>query len=77
MTDKSKKAKSQTRKILKYLETHKNGLSQKEAYDKFGCFRLGARIWDLRSKNYNIVTEYDSYINEEGNRVRYGRYVLR
>ena len=75
MTDTSNKAKTQCKKILRYLETHKRGLSQKDAYDKFGCFRLGARIWDLRSKGYDIETEYDTYVNEDGHNVRYGRRV--
>ena len=68
---------SQRKKILHYLENHKNGITPREALDRFGCFRLGARIFELKKIGYNIVTEYDSYVNEDGHAVRYGRYVLR
>lgn len=27
-----------------------------QALDLFGCFRLGARIWDLRRSGYDIQT---------------------
>jgi len=27
-----------------------------QALDMFGCFRLGARIWDLRKAGYDIET---------------------
>ncbi len=38
------------------LESLKRGekLTQLEALAKFGCFRLGARIWDLRQEGYDI-----------------------
>lgn len=77
MTDKSKKAKSQCNRILHHLQTHKKGITPLEAWEKYGIYRLGARVWDLRAAGYDIVTEYDSYVNEDGHNVRYGRYVLR
>lgn len=51
----NKKISSQAKRILQYLESG-NRLSQMEAL-RFGCFRLGARIWDLRQSGYNIQTE--------------------
>ena len=39
---------SQNEKILKYLQTHKRGITPQIAYEKFGCMRLSGRIWDLR-----------------------------
>ena len=39
--------------ILNYLKTGKK-LSPLEALKKFGCFRLGARIFDLKQKGHNI-----------------------
>lgn len=73
----NQKNKNQRNKILRYLETHKKGITPVEALNKFGCFRLGARIWELRAMGHNIETEYDCYVNDDGNNVRYGRYVLR
>src|SRR5687768_10388654 len=46
---------TQTDQILKHL---KNGgtLTPLEALDKFGCFRLGARIFDLKQEGHAIQT---------------------
>lgn len=45
---------SQKDKILTYLKSG-SGLTQLEAYTKFRCTRLSARIWDLRAEGYPIV----------------------
>ena len=44
---------SQTDKVLDYMEQH-GSITQKEAYEAFGCFRLGARIADLRDRGVGI-----------------------
>ena len=77
MTDNSKKAKTQCNRILRHLQTHKKGITPLEAWEKYGIYRLGARIWDLKARGYNIETLFDTYVNEDGHNVRYGRYVLR
>ena len=46
----------QRTKILKYLLAG-NTLTPLEALQKFGCMRLGARIWELREMEYGIKTE--------------------
>lgn len=51
MTDKSKG--SQVDAILMYLKQG-NEITPIEALSKFGCFRLGARIWDLRDRGFDI-----------------------
>lgn len=48
--------KSQTEEILKHLKTGRS-LSPLEALEKFGCFRLGGRIYDLKKQGYNIITD--------------------
>jgi hypothetical protein len=54
--------------VLRHLEA--SSLTPKDAL-KFGCFRLAARIFDLRQAGYVISTVY------EGDGVRrYARYVL-
>jgi len=50
-----KKPKSQTDRILSYLISGKP-LTAMQALDKFGCFRLAARIDNLR-KEWPIITE--------------------
>lgn len=44
---------SHCKEILKYMQQG-NSITQLEALAKFGCFRLGARIWDLKNEGYTI-----------------------
>lgn len=48
------KIESQADAILHYMETHKKGITQIDALELCGCFRLSARIWDLRHKGFVI-----------------------
>lgn len=47
--------KSQKQLILDYL-LDGNEITQLDAFYKFGCFRLGARIADLKKDGYDIKT---------------------
>ena len=47
---------SQKKQILAYLNTGKS-LTQMEALNLFGCFRLASRICELREEGVNIKTE--------------------
>jgi len=47
---------SQNQQIKSYLEKGKK-LTPIDALNKFGCFRLAARIADLRNDGMNIVTK--------------------
>ena len=44
---------TQTQAIYEYLKQG-NSLTPLEALEKFGCFRLGARIWELKDQGFNI-----------------------
>jgi hypothetical protein len=46
---------SQTNAILEYLSKGKT-LTPLETLNKFGCFRLGARIYDLKKQGYEFNT---------------------
>ena len=59
---------SQAKRSLEYLKAG-NGITPMDALDLFGCFRLGARIADLKRMGYDIVTER---VKVEG-----GKYVAR
>lgn len=48
---------SQTAKILSHLKEGRT-LSPLQALDLYGCFRLGARIYDLRHGHHD-GTKYD------------------
>lgn len=47
--------KSQNEQILRWLQD--SPITPLEALNIFGCFRLGARIWDLKRQGHNIKTE--------------------
>ena len=68
------KEKKMTQKdmVLGYLQKGK-ALTPIEALEKFGCFRLAARVHDLRNLGHNIVaTDYET---PSGKRV--ARYSLK
>lgn len=48
--------KSQSQSILEHLQKYKE-ITPLEALNKYGCFRLGARIFDLRDKGHKIKTQ--------------------
>ncbi|MCK6381854.1 MAG: helix-turn-helix domain-containing protein [Leptospiraceae bacterium] len=51
--------KSQNQKILKHLQSGKS-ITPIEALNKFGCFRLGARIYDLKKDGWKIESEFQT-----------------
>lgn len=44
------------------------------ALEEYGCFRLSARIADLKAAGMNIITESETRRNRFGKKVRYARY---
>jgi len=54
---------TQTQKIYNYLKTGKR-LTAIEALKMFGCFRLAARIADLRNQGHTIWTDYVTVKNK-------------
>ena len=54
---------SQKNRILAFL-LQGNTITPLEALVKFGSFRLGARIYDLRQAGWNITSELIKTINE-------------
>jgi hypothetical protein len=61
---------TQIDQILEHLKAG-NSITPIDALNMFGCFRLGARIFDLRERGYLIATEY-----EKNNGKTYARYSL-
>ena len=57
---------TQTAQILAHLKTGRS-ITPLDALDWFGCFRLGARIYDLKQDGHNIVK--DMVETESGKRV--------
>lgn len=48
---------SQKQRILVHLRRHRT-ITPIQALDKYGCFRLGARIYELKESGHKIATEY-------------------
>ena len=46
---------SQEQTILSHLKRGKS-LTPLEAFNRFGCFRLSARIYDMRCAGYKIIS---------------------
>ena len=67
---------SQCKKILRYMETHKKGITPLQAMEKFGCMRLSGRIHDLREMGYNISSDLVEVKNRYGETCRVSQYRL-
>lgn len=67
---------TQNEKILKFMMTHKNGITPLQAIDHFGCMRLSGRIHDLREMGYSISSEIVKVKNRYGDDCRVSRYKL-
>lgn len=66
---------SQCQKILKHLLRY-GRITTFQAYEKYGCTRLPARISDLKDKGIGIETEMCWKKKPDGEHVHYGIYRL-
>lgn len=71
-----KNRKSQCSEILAYLMGG-NTLTAVEAFNKFDCMRLAARVKDLRDMGYPIYTRIGSRINRKKQEVTFAVYSLK
>lgn len=67
---------TKTQAVLQWLETHAS-ISSMEAINNFGATRLGAIIFNLRKRGYNIETVMVDGRDRFGNSTRFARYYLR
>ena len=58
--------KTQNERILKYLQTHKKGITPQKALELCGCMRLSGRIFELRDMGYAINSEIIAVKNRDG-----------
>lgn len=71
-----KKKTTQCDKILKFMATHKNGITGKQAYRVARSMNLAQRIYDLRKRGYNITDQFVSIKDEDGTVYRVKQYRL-
>lgn len=67
---------SDKKKVLNHLMAH-GDITPMEALSRYGCYRLGARIFDLRKEGYDIETKQIPGVDKFGEPVRVTVYVLR
>lgn len=65
---------SKQTQLLKYLQTHRRGITGIEALQKFGLYRLSSAIFKFRQKGYNIVT--DMVQSDDPDEAPYARYYI-
>ncbi len=61
--------------VLNYLQTHKEGLTHRDAEDLFGITRLAAVVCTLRKDGYDIKTKPVNVPTRYGH-TQIARYVL-
>lgn len=64
---------NQTERIKQYIEEF-GSITQKEAVSEIGCYRLSARIADLKAEGYEIETEFVTSKNRYGDKVTFAKY---
>ena len=63
-------------KILRYLETHKGGITPMDAFYKLRITKLATRISELIDNGYKFTKLWEESVDEDGSRSRYMRYYL-
>ena len=72
----NKNTRSQSERLLKYLQTHKKGITTYQAFEVLGIHRISARISDLRERGYQIDTIMHHDMVDGMPKV-WGQYILR
>lgn len=67
---------SQNEMILDYLNKY-GSITQKEAMDHLGCYRLGARIYDLKQRGHKFGRIMETGVNRFGENETHARYMLK
>ena len=67
---------TQAQRVLRFMETHKKGITAKQAHEALGCYDLQGRIRDLKEEGYPIVGEWTVVKNRFNEKVRIKQYTL-
>lgn len=66
---------SQNRAIFHHLQTI-GPISAKTAIEQYGCYRLSARIFDIKKRGFEVNTKMIEFTNKNGHRGRYALYSI-
>ena len=64
---------NQNQQILNHLKEH-GSITPMDALTLYGCFRLGARVYDLKTQGHDIRCTIECHRNSNGQVKRYARY---
>lgn len=62
--------------ILRFMKTHKKGITGKQAYKAAHSMNLPQRIYDLRKRGHKIIDCYVEETNDYGETYRVKQYRL-
>lgn len=65
----------QCERVLQYIKDF-GSINPAQAFLDLGCYRLGARIWDLRHQGHQISQRMVTEKNRYGEAVSYAEYRL-
>lgn len=66
---------TQNKLVLLYMQQH-GSITPKDAVFALGCYRLSARIHDLREMGYKIKTESRRFVTSTGRSGSFAEYSL-
>lgn len=66
---------TQCKHILRHMQDF-GSITQAEAITEYGCYRLAARIADLKAAGYDISSRIETGKNRYGERISFARYTL-
>lgn len=67
---------TQAERVLRFMQTHRRGITALQALNACGCFDLAGRIRDLKEDGYFIIGEFVQVENRFGEKVRIKQYKL-
>lgn len=72
----NEKSMSQEDLVLRYLKTHKEGITSLQALERFGIMQMPKRAFTLRKRGYNIKSTPKVVKNRYGKKVNIVVYTL-
>ena len=66
---------NQTQEILDYI-LNKGSITTKQATEEIGCYRLSARIYEIRALGIDVQKEMIRVLNRKGETCRVARYTI-
>ena len=66
---------SQTQEILDYIRDN-GSITTKQATEEIGCYRLPARIYEIRAFGIEVQKEMVEVLNRKGETCRVARYSI-